>query len=64
MIKHNDGWVTAYAHADKITVKKGQKVAKGATIGTVGTSGGVSTPQLHFETRAGKKALNPKAYLQ
>ena len=64
LIKHNDGWVTAYAHADKITVKKGQKVAKGATIGTVGTSGGVSTPQLHFETRAGKKALNPKAYLQ
>lgn len=64
LIKHNDGWVTAYAHADKITVRKGQKVVKGATIGTVGTSGGVSTPQLHFETRAGKKALNPRAYLQ
>ena len=64
LIKHNDGWVTAYAHADKLSVKKGQKVVKGATIGTVGTSGGVATPQLHFETRAGKKALNPKAYLQ
>ncbi|MBE6444227.1 MAG: M23 family metallopeptidase [Alphaproteobacteria bacterium] len=64
LIKHNDGWVTAYAHADRINVSKGQKVTKGATIGTVGTSGGVSTPQLHFETRAGKKALNPKAYLQ
>lgn len=63
LIKHNDGWVTAYAHADKLYVKKGQKISKGATIGTVGTSGGVSTPQLHFETRAGKKAMNPRAYL-
>ena len=64
LIKHNDGWVTAYAHADKIYVKKGQKINKGTTIGTVGTSGGVSVPQLHFETRAGKKAVNPRAYLR
>lgn len=64
LIKHTDGWVTAYAHADKISVRKGQKVAKGTAIGTVGTSGGVTVPQLHFETRAGKKALNPRVYLQ
>ena len=64
LIKHYDGWVTAYAHAESISVKKGQKVLKGTTIGKVGTSGGVSTPQLHFETRAGKKAYNPKAYLK
>lgn len=64
LIKHPDGWVTAYAHNDTIKVRKGQTVAKGATIATVGSTGGVSQPQLHFETRAGKKALNPQAYLQ
>ena len=64
LIKHNDGWVTAYAHNDTLKVHKGQKVAKGTPIATVGTTGGVDTPQLHFETRAGKKALNPLAYLK
>lgn len=63
LIKHNDGWVTAYAHNDTLKVRKGQKVAKGTPIATVGTTGGMTTPQLHFETRAGKKALNPLAYL-
>ena len=63
LIKHDDGWVTAYAHNDTIKVRKGQKISRGAQIATVGTSGGVSTPQLHFETRAGKKALNPQSYL-
>lgn len=64
LIKHTDGWVTAYAHTDKILVKKGQKVRKGEKIATIGSTGGVNTPQLHFEVRSGKKALNPRAYLQ
>ena len=64
LIKHPDGWVTAYAHNDTLKVRKGQKVTKGTVISTVGNSGGVGTPQLHFETRAGKKALNPQSYLQ
>lgn len=64
LIKHNDGWITAYAHNEKILVKKGQKVAKGEKISTVGATGGVSTPQLHFEIRAGKKPVNPMSYLQ
>ena len=64
LIKHDDGWVTAYAHNDTMKVRKGQKVTRGTPIATVGTTGGVSTPQLHFETRAGKKALNPQTYLQ
>ncbi len=63
LLKHNDGWITAYAHNDKILVKKGQKVRKGEKIATVGSTGGVSTPQLHFEIRAGKKAVNPRSYL-
>ena len=63
LIKHNDGWITAYAHNDKILVKKGQTVRRGEKIATVGSTGGVNTPQLHFEVRSGKKALNPRTYL-
>lgn len=63
LIKHDDGWVTAYAHNEKILVKKGQRVARGEKISTVGTTGGVVSPQLHFEIRQGKKAVNPKSYL-
>lgn len=64
LIRHNDGWVTAYAHNDRLTVKKGQRVKKGDKIATVGSSGGVNSPQLHFEIRAGKKAVNPLSYLK
>lgn len=64
LIKHSDGWITAYAHNDKLFVKKGQVVRKGEKIATVGSTGGVSQPQLHFETRAGKNAVNPLNYLQ
>ena len=63
LIKHPDGFITAYAHLDKILVQKGQKVARGEKIATVGKTGGVSAPQLHFEVRAGKKAVNPRYYL-
>lgn len=63
LIKHNDGWITAYAHNDKLLVRKGQRVVKGEKISTVGSTGGVNTPQLHFEVRAGKKAVNPRNYL-
>ena len=63
LIKHNDGYITAYAHADKIYVKKGQRVLRGEKIATVGKTGSVNTPQLHFEVRAGKKAVNPRQYL-
>lgn len=64
LLKHNDGWVTAYAHNNVLKVKKGQTVKCGDVIATVGNTGGVGTPQLHFETRAGKKALNPISYLR
>ena len=63
LIKHNDGWITAYAHNDRMFVKKGQKVARGEKISTVGSTGSVTTPQLHFEVRTGKKAVNPRLYL-
>lgn len=63
LIKHTDGWITAYAHNDKLVVKKGQTVAKGEKIATVGSTGSVDSPQLHFEVRAGKKAVDPRKYL-
>ncbi len=63
LIKHNDGWITAYAHNDRLFVKKGQKVRKGEKIAAAGSTGGVNTPQLHFEIRSGTKALNPMNYL-
>lgn len=63
LIKHDDGWITAYAHNDRLFVKKGQRVARGEKIANVGSTGGVNTPQLHFEVRSGKKAVNPQKYL-
>ena len=63
LIQHNDGWITAYAHNDRLTVRKGQRVKRGERIATAGSTGGVSSPQLHFEIRSGTKALNPISYL-
>ncbi len=63
LIKHADGFMTAYAHNDALLVKRGQKVKKGEAIARVGSSGSVGRPQLHFEIRKGRKAVNPLDYL-
>ena len=63
LIRHDDGYVTAYAHSDAVTVNVGDKVARGQTIGYAGATGDVSEPQLHFELRLGTKPLDPKPYL-
>lgn len=59
LVKHADGWVTAYAHNEHLMVRKGETVKRGQTIATVGASGGVQSPQLHFEIRRGTEAVNP-----
>jgi murein DD-endopeptidase MepM/ murein hydrolase activator NlpD len=64
LLKHVDGWMTAYAHADSILVKKGQRVRKGQIIAKVGSSGGVAKSQLHFEMRRNKKAVDPLRHLR
>jgi murein DD-endopeptidase MepM/ murein hydrolase activator NlpD len=51
LIKHDGGWVTAYAHLSKTLVKIRDRIAQGQDIGAVGKTGGVETPQLHFELR-------------
>jgi murein DD-endopeptidase MepM/ murein hydrolase activator NlpD len=63
LIRHEDGYVTAYAHADKILVIKGQAVTRGQVIGYSGSSGDVPSPQLHFEIRHDTHPVDPKALL-
>jgi murein DD-endopeptidase MepM/ murein hydrolase activator NlpD len=63
LIKHADGWMTAYAHCDTVLVKRGDRVRRGQTIAKVGMTGAVSEPQLHFEIRRGTRALDPISYL-
>lgn len=51
LIKHADGWVTAYAHLDQVQVQMKDEVMQGQTVGTVGATGGAPAPELHFEVR-------------
>ena len=63
LISHADGFLTAYAHNSKLLVDVGDHVDRGQTIAAVGSTGNVTSPQLHFEIRDGKKALDPVALL-
>jgi murein DD-endopeptidase MepM/ murein hydrolase activator NlpD len=63
LIKHDGGYVTAYAHADHLLVARGQAVTKGQVIGYVGQTGDVSSPQLHFEIRHNTTPLDPSTVL-
>ena len=63
LVKHKDNWITAYAHNRKLVVKKGDTVKKGQKIAEMGDTGGVKTPQLHFEIRYKAKVVNPTQYL-
>jgi murein DD-endopeptidase MepM/ murein hydrolase activator NlpD len=64
LIKHQDGFVTAYAHNDVMLVQKGQPVRKGQVIAKVGQTGSAAEPQLHFEVRQNLKAVDPKGFLE
>jgi murein DD-endopeptidase MepM/ murein hydrolase activator NlpD len=63
LVKHANGWISAYAHCDQLLVKRGEKVARGQVIARVGSSGNVSEPQLHFELRRGHTAVDPREFL-
>ncbi len=63
LIKHASGWITAYAHCEELLVKRGDTVSPGQAIAKVGATGGVSEPQLHFELRRGKHAVDPREFL-
>lgn len=63
LIRHPGGWVTAYAHADTMSVREGDLVKQGQAIGTVGSTGNAGTPQVHFELRKGKEPVDPAGHL-
>lgn len=63
LIRHADGWMSAYAHMSEILVEAGDPVRRGQVIARVGRSGGVGSAQLHFELRRGKSAVNPLKYM-
>jgi murein DD-endopeptidase MepM/ murein hydrolase activator NlpD len=63
LIRHQGGWMTAYAHAEKLLVKRGQTVKRRQVIGYAGSSGSVAKPQVHFEIRKGSRAVDPLKYL-
>jgi len=64
LVRHSDRWMSAYAHLENKLVKRGDVIKRGQQIGTVGSTGSVDSPQLHFELRRGTKALNPSVYLE
>ena len=63
LIRHADGWVTAYAHLGEVLVSRGLTVKRGQPIAKVGRTGNVSRPQLHFEIRQGTRAVDPRKLL-
>jgi murein DD-endopeptidase MepM/ murein hydrolase activator NlpD len=63
LIRHEGGWVTAYAHAKELFVKRGDTVKRGDVIAKAGETGSVTSPQLHFEIRKGATAMDPVRYL-
>jgi murein DD-endopeptidase MepM/ murein hydrolase activator NlpD len=59
LIRHPNGYVSAYAHLKGTSVNKGDNVSRGDNIGSVGMTGSVTRPQLHFELRKGATPVDP-----
>jgi murein DD-endopeptidase MepM/ murein hydrolase activator NlpD len=63
LIRHANGFVTAYANASELMVKRGETVKRGQVIAKSGETGSVTSPQLHFEIRKGATPVDPSQYL-
>lgn len=63
LIRHPNGFVTAYAHASELMVKRGDTIKRGQTIAKAGQTGTVTSPQVHFEIRKGSSPVDPTQYL-
>ena len=63
LVRHSNGFVTAYAHNKSLLVKRGDRVRQGQVVAKSGKSGAVSSPQVHFEIREGKTPVNPMSHL-
>jgi len=64
IVDHNDGYYTVYAHMDEIRVNAGEFVEGGGSIGSVGESGSLEGPKLHFEIYGNNNNLNPLSWLK
>lgn len=64
IVRHKNGWLTAYAHNEKLLVARGEAVTQGQVIAHVGATGKVDKPQLHFGVRQGKEARDPLQVLK
>ncbi len=64
LVRHDNGWVTAYAHADEILVKRGDQIKRGQVIAKAGRTGQVDQPQVHFELRQGQKPVDPSPFME
>ena len=64
IIKHKNNWTTAYAHLDKLLVKKGEIIKTGDIIASIGATGNVDKSQLHFQVRKSSKPLDPMKFLK
>lgn len=63
LVRHPNGFVTAYAHASELLVKRGDNIKRGQTIAKAGQTGTVTSPQVHFEIRKGSLPVDPTQYL-
>jgi murein DD-endopeptidase MepM/ murein hydrolase activator NlpD len=63
LVRHSNGYVTAYAHASELLVKRGDPIKRGQIIAKSGQSGEVGSPQLHFEIRKGSSPVDPQQFL-
>jgi murein DD-endopeptidase MepM/ murein hydrolase activator NlpD len=63
LVRHSNGYVTAYAHASELLVKRGDTIKRGQIIAKSGQSGEASSPQLHFEIRKGSSPVDPLQFL-
>ena len=63
LVRHANGYVTAYAHASELMVKRGETIKRGQVIAKSGQSGEVGSPQLHFEIRKGSSPVDPNQFL-
>ena len=64
LVRHDNGWVTAYANNDRLLVQRGDRVKRGQAVAKAGRSGGAEQPQVHFEVRVGSKPVDPVGYLE
>ena len=63
IIKHDQIFVSLYAHLERVDTSKGKMVEQGDVIGAVGSSGGVESPRLYFQVRKNRIPVDPERYL-